>query len=106
MGFIKKNLKKINVKKPKLILGDLHSKNFFMKNGKFISFIDLKSVMGADPLWEYSLITYYLGLEIWPSYIKKTKPSVQRFYFYLINIAINKLWFCHKVSHPTNKTKK
>ena len=102
----KDNIGKIKIRSSKMIMGDLHPNNFFMKDGEFVGFVDLKAVMGGDPLWEYSLISFYLDVEIWPSYIKKTEATLIRYYFYMLNIAINKLWFSFKTNQPTDKIKK
>ncbi|NQU78660.1 phosphotransferase [Candidatus Woesearchaeota archaeon] len=88
-------IKEIQVQTPKIILGDLHPKNFFVQNSSFC-FVDLKSIMGGDPLWEYGLINYYLDIEIWPSYVARTNSALRRYQYYLINITINKLWFHHQ----------
>src|SRR3989344_1716345 len=99
----KESINQIKVKNARLILGDLHPKNFFIKNDQFTSFVDLKSIMGGDPLWEYGLISYYIGTEIWPKYIKKTKSDYRQYYYYLVNITLNKLWFCYKMNYPISK---
>ena len=100
------NVKEMNIKSSRLLMGDLHPKNFFIKNGKFSGFVDLKAVMAGDPLWEYAMIKFFLGMDIWPTYIRKTKQSLRRYSYYFMLITMNKLWFRFKNGDPTTNIKK
>lgn len=88
--------KNIILKKGNLVLGDLHPLNFFLKNGKFQSFIDFKSILIGDPLNDYAVIYNYIETEIWPNYIEKNKENQLKLYYYCILVIINKIALCCK----------
>lgn len=88
--------KSIVLKKGKLVLGDLHPLNFFLKNGEFRSFIDFKSILIGDPLNDYAVIYNYIETEIWPNYIEKNRDNQLKFYYYCILVIINKIALCCK----------
>jgi len=95
----------ITVKRGKLLLGDLHNLNFFVKQNKFYSFIDLKSILSGDSLWDYALIYYYNEQFVWPRYIELNNENKKKFYFYCLLIGMNKIWFNYRKKRDTKEIK-
>lgn len=96
-----------DLKQGKLLFGDLHNKNFFVdENNNFKSFIDYKSILSGDPIWDYSLNYYYNEIFIIPSYIEINNIILKKFYYYCILISMNKIWYSYKINSDYKLAKK
>jgi len=85
----------LNLKKGKLLLGDLSQNNFFCKNNKFYKFIDFEGVLSGDPLWNYATLFFFENIFVWPDSIPNTQTNLRLYYFYLMIISLWRLWYHH-----------
>jgi len=98
-GCIKKDM---FIKKGVFLHGDFHLKNCLFQKNKFSGFVDLKSCIIGDPIWDYARFFYHTKLFFLPDYIPLTNQNLRKFYFYVVFFYLRRIINMSHKGEPEN----